>query len=296
VAGSEVAALGLDALGKVTPVIDAALARDGYVRVERALDPGFCNEVVDATFQRAGIDDRDPTTWPAEVRHLPVTTSWRLSDVAPTVMPVLDDLVGLDAVVFAEVQDNLIVNPPRPAAEWWPPGAGDVEAAGWHKDGDWFRHFLDSPEQGLLVVVFWRDVCERQGPTYVAVDSITPIARLLAAHPEGLEPAEMVARSRAIVADCVDFRPLTGTQGDIVFAHPFLLHTASINALDALRVISNTSVMLREPIDLAAPTTAVARSIAVALGSPGGVTFEATGERGEVEAERAVRWRAETDR
>jgi hypothetical protein len=277
-------------------VIDAVLARDGYVRVERALDPELCDEVVQATFARAGIVDDDPTTWPERVRHLPVRTSWPMAEVAPTVLPMLDELVGLDSVSFAEIQDNLIVNPPRPATAWWAPGPGDVAVAGWHKDGDWFRHFLDSPEQGLLVVVFWRDVSERQGPTCVAVDSITPMARLLAAHPEGLEPADVVARSRAIVADCVDFRPLTGQQGDIVLAHPFLLHTASVNAVGSLRVISNTSVMLREPMDLATPTTVVARSIAVALGSPEGVTFEATGERGEVEAERAERWRAETDR
>jgi hypothetical protein len=44
----------------------------------------------------------------------------------------------------------------------------------WHKDGDFFRHFLDSPEQGLLTIVLWSDIEERGGGTFIAPDSVAP--------------------------------------------------------------------------------------------------------------------------
>ena len=50
---------------------------------------------------------------------------------------------------------------------------------GWHNDGDFFVHFLDSPEQGLLVIPLWSDVVERGGGTVICCDGIAHIARHL---------------------------------------------------------------------------------------------------------------------
>jgi hypothetical protein len=208
--------------------------------------------------------------------------------VAPRAAEVLSGLVGAGTVQFSGVQDNLIVNLPDADTPWFGPSDWWGDAAGWHKDGDWFRHFLDSPEQALLVVVFWRDVVERQGATYVAIDSIGPVARLLADHPEGLDPPALGGPVREILAGCRDFRALTGRQGDIVFAHPFLLHTASVNALTVPRVISNSSVMLCDPMcfDRADDRyTAVERSILAALGVDS-FDFRATGPRGREDPRR----------
>ena len=57
--------------------------------------------------------------------------------------------------------------------DWQEPSA---EAPGWHKDGDWFRHFLDSPEQALLYLVVWRDIEPQSGGTFFAPDSVRPSA------------------------------------------------------------------------------------------------------------------------
>jgi hypothetical protein len=271
------------------------LSSDGFVRVESALDAAFCEEVTIDALRRAGCQEDDPSSWPSGVVHLPALRHWDLEEVAPRARAVLAELVGgSEAIRFAGVQDNLIINFPEPTRRWWPPAAWDSEGAGWHKDGDWFRHFLDSPEQGLLVIVFWRDVTERQGPTYYAVDSIGAIARLLADHPEGLEPADLAQWTQPILAGCRDFRALTGQQGEIVFAHPFVLHTASLNALDTPRAISNSTVMLREPMRFDRPEghhTPVERTILDALGYDR-LTFEALGPRAKVKSERAHRWRA----
>ena len=47
-------------------------------------------------------------------------------------------------------------------------------------------------------------------------------------HPEGLDPVDLKEPVRRILGRCTDFRALTGRQGDIAFAHPFMLHTASV--------------------------------------------------------------------
>jgi hypothetical protein len=181
------------------------------------------------------------------------------------------------------------VNFPDPDATWWSPAQWDAPGAGWHKDGDWFRHFLDSPEQGMLGIIFWRDVTERQGPTYVVADSIGPVARLLAAHPEGIDPPVPIA---PVVAASRDRRALTGRQGTIVWAHPFIVHTASVNATDRLRVISNTSAMLRHPLAFGGPgeRAPVVQAALAAMGVEE-IEFAAKGERKRIVPERERRWK-----
>ena len=52
---------------------------------------------------------------------------------------------------------------------WKPPSP---RQGGWHKDGWHFRHFLDSPEQGLLTVPIYTEVLPQSGGTFLARDSI----------------------------------------------------------------------------------------------------------------------------
>jgi hypothetical protein len=269
------------------------LLEHGLVRVSAALDPSFCEAVVQDGFARMGIDESRAETWAAGPIHLPVVRNWRFEEAAPRAAAVLHELVGgPEAISFAGIQDNLIVNLPDAAAVPYTPSEWRA-GTGWHKDGDWFRHFLDSPEQALLVIVFWRDVVDAQGPTHVAVDSIPGVASLLAGHPEGLLPAELRPHVAEILSGCSDFRAVTGRQGDVVFAHPYLLHRASVNTVAAPRVISNTSVMLRRPMrfDRHDGHTAVERSILDALGVDR-LSFEAVGNRAHLQTDRQRRWDA----
>ena len=263
--------------------------RTGMVTVEDALDSDFCKEVIAARLSDAGFDEGDRTTWARGWHSLPASTAYPLEDFAPRAAEALFEIVGdPETLRFYGLPDNLIVNFPDPEATWWPPSHWDSPGAGWHKDGDWFRHFLDSPEQAMLGIIFWRDVTERQGPTYVAADSIAAVARLLAEHPEGLAPPVPV---QEIVARCRDFRPLTGRQGTIVWAHPFMVHAASVNSTDQLRIISNTSVMKWEPLRLSGEglRTPLERSILNALNVEE-LNFRPTGCRGRVESERERNW------
>jgi hypothetical protein len=268
--------------------------RDGMVVVEGALDPLFCEQVIARRLGAIGVVESDRSTWLRGWHNLPATTTYPLDHVAPAASAALAEIVGgHSATAFHDLPDNLIVNFPDPDARWWPPDEWDAPQSGWHKDGDWFRHFLDSPEQGLLGIVFWRDVDERQGPTYVVADSIAPVARLLAGHPEGIAPPVPV---REIVAASCDRRALTGRQGTIVWAHPFLVHSASVNATDRLRIISNTSVMLRRPPVFSGPglRTPLERAVLDALGVDE-LDFCITADRARVVSERERRWSQEKE-
>jgi hypothetical protein len=268
------------------------LIANGFVTIERAMDPDVCEAIVRSTFEREGWGP-DASGWPSGPVHLPVTKALPLGQVAPRAAAALDELVGgVGTTRFSDIPDNLIVNFPVAGHRRQTPIERSRDPEGWHKDGDWFRHFLDSPEQGLLGIVLWRDVEDGQGPTCVAVDSIGPVAELLASHQEGLDPGDLKEPIARILGECTDIRSITGAQGTIVFAHPFLIHAASVNTSATPRVISNTSVMLRQPMSFdrsEGSYTGIERSILHHLGVER-LEFEPRGDRGKVTSERERRW------
>lgn len=136
----------------------------------------------------------------------------------------------------------------------------------WHVDGDFFVHFLDSPEQALLVIPIFSEIKPGGGGTFIAPDGIDLIANYLAAHPEGVLPISLsFVPSTSTVADpkndpgywshlkeikrCTKFVEMSGEIGDVVLLHPLMLHSASKNHLRIPRVITNPPVALREPFN-----------------------------------------------
>ena len=160
---------------------------------------------------------------------------------------------------------------------------------GWHKDGDWFRNFLDSPEQGLLTIVVWSDIQPQSGGTFVAADSIGPVARYLHERPEGCHPGEM--QFGRLIPACQDLDEATGEVGDVFFLHPFMLHAASSNPSGRARFITNPPVSLREPICFLRPDgdySLVEHGVLRALGADS-IDFHITAERQRVIPERIAR-------
>jgi len=163
--------------------------------------------------------------------------------------------------------DGFIVNLGKP--EYDPNGAMGVSEMraleGWHNDGDFFVHFLDSPEQALLVIPLWNDIPKKGGGTVVCADGIQHIAQHLYEHPEGVTPWmkslhdpthaqseaggyfwSEIARDPSRTRD-ESFFEMTGDVGDVILLHPFMLHTASKNLLRHVRIITNPPVSLKEP-------------------------------------------------
>ena len=109
--------------------------------------------------------------------------SHRTEDVkqfAPTAWKAICELLGSEERVSAQSSrwtDGLIVNlgDPNGDTTWIQPR----DLTGWHVDGDFFMHFLDSPEQALLVIPLFNDIKEHGGGTMICPDGIGHIAKHL---------------------------------------------------------------------------------------------------------------------
>lgn len=267
----------------------------GYVVLRHCFSPQEAQPWVDAAWERLGVDRDDPGTWTEPRVHLSSQEWVDTADFAPTALGAACDLLGgADRVELPWRWSNgFIANLGVGADRPFEPPSPSVK--GWHKDGDFFRHFLDSPEQGLLTLVLWTDVVSQGGGTFVAADSVPVVARLLADHPEGLLPGEF--DFSALVQQCSDFVEITGELGDVVLIHPFTLHATSQNVLRRQRLITNPPLALREPMrfDREDPdeSSLVERAVLRGLGVPR-LPFRATGPREQVVPER-VRLQAEHD-
>jgi hypothetical protein len=244
---------------------------------------------VDAAWRRLGYDPQDPTTWAEPRVHMPSVERVDVEAFAPKAWRAACELLGgEDRIVRPYTWGNgLIANFTLGAGEEWrPPSAS---SPGWHKDGDFFRHFLDSPEQGLLTLVLWSDIEPRGGGTFVAADSVAPVARLLADRPEGILPDDIPYD--ALIARCHRFVEVTGRVGDVVLLHPYVLHAVSQNHRTP-RFITNPPIELEAPMDFnredPADFSVVERAVLRALGLDR-LDYRPTGERERVVPERVLR-------
>ena len=227
----------------------------GFVKLENVLDCSLARRWIDATWARIGYDPADQSSWREARVHFPQTESRPLAEIAPRAEAAIAQLCGGAERIEGPIRwgNGFIANYGIGKDEpWEPPGP---RMKGWHKDGESFRHFLDSAEQALLTIALWDDVQHRGGPTYIACDSVGEVARWLVAHPEGANPehhhqpelGEWMPTGE-LIGRCRDFREATGRAGDVYLMHPYMLHTGSANHLGRARFISNYPVHFRAPM------------------------------------------------
>lgn len=226
--------------------VESFLAK-GYLKIEGAFSKEVAQEWTEDAFRRLGYDMNDPSTWKEARIHMGGDRRVEVKEFAPKVYDAICDLVGGEARLGQPVEwaDHYILNLGIGADDPWVPA--DQWTQGWHKDGDFFRHFLDSPEQGLLVFVNWTDVVHLGGPTYIATDSVPVVSKFLAARPEGVLPTEFDFRD--LLSQCHEFEEAVGEAGDVFLLHPYVLHAASQNILRRIRIITNPPVHLNEPMN-----------------------------------------------
>ena len=219
----------------------------GFVKVEGCFDKADIQDWIDLAFERLGYDAGDPSTWAEPRVHMPSMNRIDVAEFAPKAWGAICDLMGGEERIKTPIRwgDAFIVNFNVGADNPWQPPSPKV--GGWHKDGDWFRHFLDSPEQGLLTVILWDDVLPQSGGTFIAMDSIEPIARYLVNYPEGLTPKE--AQFGKMIEQCTQGQEATGKAGDVFLLHPYMLHAASQNPSGRARFITNPAVSFKEPMN-----------------------------------------------
>ncbi|TFY60531.1 hypothetical protein EVJ58_g5093 [Rhodofomes roseus] len=239
----------------------------GYVVIKQAFTKEKAAEWTKGMWTRLGLDPNDKSTWDRERIHMPWHKREVVSAFAPKAWEAIKDLLGEERIDEASSSwgDSFIVN--LGAAQY----EGDVhidprDLDNWHVDGDFFVHFLDSPEQALLVIPLFSDIKHRGGATYISPDGIDLVAPYLAAHPEGCLPTGLSFTPSTSTYDnpkdhpehldflrevkgCQRFAEMTGEIGDVVLLHPLMLHTASKNHLREARIITNPPVSLKEPFD-----------------------------------------------
>jgi len=268
----------------------------GYIHLRGVIPDEFIETVTQGLWTRLGYDKDDPTTWEEARIHTPKRRRWSLRDVAPKVWGATCDLVGGAERVDEPIlwSDSFVVNLGIGADEPW--HEPSVSRPGWHKDGDFFRHFLDSPEQGLLTFALYSDVRSKGGATMVLPESVGAVARYLAEHPEGVLPKDI--DYPPMLAQCHEVVEATGDAGDVYLLHPFMFHAASQNVLRHARVISNPAMRLRQPMrfDRAdGDYSPVERGVLRGLGvdsfafRPTGAREVVVPDRERVQAERMVR-------
>lgn len=193
---------------------------------------------------------------------MPAHNTFDARDFAPRAWAAISELCGGEDRIdpaFREWRDSLIVNLGSPEREGKPDPPRELER--WHVDGDFFVHYLDSPEQGLLVVPLFTDVPPSGGGTMIYPRGMREVAAHLRDHPEGVSP-RMVPRGEPAFRSNKDlswyaevasrgedgeFVEVSGSVGDIFLLHPLMMHAATNNSLRHVRIITNPPIALREP-------------------------------------------------
>lgn len=195
---------------------------------------------------------------------MPWHKRFSVADFAPKAWGGICSLVGEDRVnaSVATWNDGFIVNLGTPEGHNKTIKPQDLKI--WHVDGDFFVHYLDSPEQALLVIPLWSDIMPGGGGTMICPPAIDVVAKWLYEHPEGVSPRmtprkenpewknedslewyNSLARSMPDEA----FVEVTGVVGDVFLLHPLMLHSVSNNTLRHVRVITNPPVSVKEPFN-----------------------------------------------
>jgi hypothetical protein len=197
---------------------------------------------------------------------MPHHRSFDAAEMAPRAWAAICELCGGEDRMTPDSRywhDSLIVNLGSAENEGKPVPPQQLD--GWHVDGDFFVHYLDSPEQGLLVIPLFTDIQPDGGGTFICPEAIPRVARHLHDHPEGVSP-RMVPRAESdftkernlawfnnVAATSTHFVEATGKTGDVYLLHPLMLHTASSNALRNVRIITNPPIHMREPFEFNRP-------------------------------------------
>lgn len=158
----------------------AHFMQHGYLRLENCFTKAQAEEWTAHVWTRLGFDPNDKSTWTHERTNMPSHRRVRVSDFAPKAWGAICEVVGGEDRITEdskEWNDGLIVN--LGSKEFEGRVTDPKTLDGWHVDGDFFQHYLDSPEQGLLVIPLFTDIKENAGGTAVCPDGIGKIARHL---------------------------------------------------------------------------------------------------------------------
>ncbi|KAF2798254.1 hypothetical protein K505DRAFT_371889 [Melanomma pulvis-pyrius CBS 109.77] len=235
----------------------------GWIKLSNCFSKEQAAELQSTMWTRLGMDPNDIGTWHTERTNMPWFKAFSISTFSPKAWAAINSLLA-PSTINPEVstwKDGFIVNLGTPSGHNKLIKPQDLK--GWHVDGDFFVHYLDSPEQALLVIPLWTDIVPGGGGTMICPPAIATVAKHLHDNPEGVSP-RMATRAQNpgfktelqnldwtnnLAASFPDdaFVEATGVVGDVYLLHPLMLHSASNNMLRKVRVITNPPVSIKEP-------------------------------------------------
>jgi Phytanoyl-CoA dioxygenase (PhyH) len=204
----------------------------GWTVLRGAFPRSVAEAVLDALSLKCDCDLRDPKAWTRPsiwLREAYAGSPW-MDAVTPRFAAAMDQLAGAGRWA------------PHTAMGWWPirfPGFRDPPYGDdWHVEGN-FRHRLNSPEQAILNLFLFTDVEPGGGATLLAEGSHLRVAQILTAiGPAGIGAGALrdrVARLPGVFDSVVG---ACAAAGDVVLAHPLLLHASSPNRSTRPRVMA----------------------------------------------------------
>ncbi|KDR84828.1 hypothetical protein GALMADRAFT_217902 [Galerina marginata CBS 339.88] len=242
---------------------------NGYIVIKDAFTKQQAAHSTANIWLRLNLDPNDKSSWDRERIHMPSHVRVKVAEFSPKSWAAMKDLLGGEDRIEERASawgDSFIVNLGTDKWEQTAKPIAPQDLDNWHVDGDFFVHYLDSPEQALLVIPLYSDIQVMGGGTMICPDGINLIARYLAAHPEGVLPTGLSFTPSTSkfenhkdhpeywshlteIKKCNQFVEMTGEAGDVVLMHPLMLHSASKNHLRIPRIITNPPVSLKEPFN-----------------------------------------------
>ena len=154
--------------------------KHGFLRLPGAIPLEQCDRWTRDVWHRLGMRADDKSTWTTERNHMAKLGVAPARELAPRAWAAICELLGGEDRIARGGEmwtDGFIVNLGSPETEGRSTPPRDLRL--WHVDGDFFTHFLDSPEQALLVIPCWSDVEENGGATWICDEGPKRIGKLL---------------------------------------------------------------------------------------------------------------------
>ncbi|PHH51137.1 hypothetical protein CFIMG_005147RA [Ceratocystis fimbriata CBS 114723] len=243
--------------------------QNGWIHLKGCFSRDQAESITGNVWERLGMAPNDKSTWTRDKIHMGGEKTFNAQEFAPKAWEAICELCGGEDRILESAkwwQDALIVNLGSADKEGQPEAPHDLW--GWHVDGDFFVHYLDSPEQGLLAIPLFTDVAPGAGGTVICPEAMPILAKHLYENPAGVSPlmdprdspdfrnieiGKYTSRYSDMAHGCVNFVEACGDVGDVFLLHPLILHTASNNSLRHLRIITNPPIGLKEPFKFYRP-------------------------------------------
>lgn len=157
---------------------------NGFLKIPQCFSQETAKDFTSTIWTRLGASPDDRSTWPVERLNMPGHVTIPAKEFAPKAWDAVCELVGGEDKIAdwcKHWKDGFIVNLGE-ATRDNDNGSAELDIRMqdmWHVDGDWFFHFLDSPEQALLIIPLFTDIKPSGGGTVICTDGIRLVSQRL---------------------------------------------------------------------------------------------------------------------